>query len=450
MAERETIIAEATPPGYGGISIVRISGKAVPVMMRKILGKTLKPRYAEFRAFCAGNEILDEGIALYFQAPNSFTGEDVLELQCHGGYAAVRRVMDYLLQFPELRMAMPGEFTRRAFLNGKIDLTQAEAVAELIHAGSEEAAKSALLSLTGNFAQQINALKTLLTDLRTYLEGHIDFAEEEELAQSVHADRIKVDLEKIAQKLHDLIERAENGRKLHDGITVTLIGKTNAGKSSLFNALKGEDRAIVTNIPGTTRDVLRETINLHGVTINLSDTAGFNQTTVNPVELEGIRRTNAEVTRSMCLMLVHDLTSGESFDRELLSNLPQNSEKVVICNKIDRLNVPAKQIKTDDGIDVIYLSAKTGEGIDLLLDYLSKFTARHNVAGVFSTGQFALNCLYKVRSQIEMIQKNLEHLAPELIAEDVKEAQNELGKITGEVTSEEILDQIFANFCVGK
>ena len=450
MEIAETIIAEATPPGYGGISVIRISGIAVQLILQKILGKSLRPRYAEFGNFYAASEIIDQGIAIYFKAPNSFTGEDVLELQCHGGYAAVRRVMDYLLEFPEIRLATSGEFTKRAFLNGKIDLTQAEAVAELINANSKEAAKSALMSLTGNFSRGIDELKSKLIKLYSYLDGHLDFGDEEELSNQIDSKFLREHLEKVLQNLDNLINRAENGRKLQNGINVTIVGNTNAGKSSLFNALKGEECAIVTNIPGTTRDVLRETINLGGITLTLSDTAGFNDKTVDQLELEGIRRTNAEITKSKCLILVHDLTTGEILENKLLSWFPKECEKVIVGNKIDQIGLPARQFKTDSGLDVIYLSAKTGEGIDLLFNHLKRLVTRYNAAGVFSTSVFALDCLHKVDVQLKTTQHKLPHLAPELLAEELKAALSELGKITGEVTSEEILDQIFAHFCVGK
>jgi len=446
----DTIVAAATPPGRGGIGIVRISGPSVAEIARAIIGELPAPRVATPRDFHGSDgELLDSGLTLYFPAPHSFTGEDVLELHGHGGPV----VMDLLVQRAlELgaRAARPGEFSERAFLNDKLDLAQAEAIADLIDSGSVQAARAALRSLQGEFSAMVQGLTEAVIELRTYVEAAIDFPEEEidfladaELNQRL--DRVLVHFEGVAAA-------ARQGQILRDGMTVVIAGAPNAGKSSLLNRLAGYDAAIVTEIPGTTRDVLRERIDIDGMPLHVVDTAGLREVS-NVVEAEGIRRARAEMTRADRILFVVDGAAdpeASAFEQER-AQLPANLPVTLVLNKADL-------VEREPGLNSgsvpqrIWLSALTGAGLDLLRTHLKAcmgFAATE--AGSISARRRHLDALTRARRHVEEGREQLrDHRAGELLAEELRQAQSALGEITGEFTSDDLLGRIFSTFCVGK
>lgn len=440
----DTIAAIATPPGPGGVGIVRLSGPAAPAIAGQIVRNLPAPREARFARFRdADGTALDEGIVLYFAAPHSFTGEDVIELQGHGGPV----VMDLLLHrclACGARLAQPGEFSQRAFLNGRIDLTQAEAIADLIEAGSAGAARLAARSLEGRFADRVRALVEGLTALRVYVEAAIDFSDEEIdfLADGQVAERLQA----LAAQLAQLERSAHTGQMLRDGLTLVITGRPNAGKSSLLNALADSDTAIVTEIPGTTRDLLRERIQIDGLPIHLIDTAGLRDG-ADRVEQEGIRRATEALRKADGILLVFDDRLEEH--QGLLDGLelPPEIPIIRVRNKIDLTGrPPAIQVS---GREVeVSLSARTGEGVPLLRQSLR----RHAGLQQGEQGEFLAR-----RRHLDALRRGGDHIAqaasqaaPELIAEELRLAQQALGEITGEVSSDDLLGRIFSSFCIGK
>ncbi|MCI0401282.1 MAG: tRNA uridine-5-carboxymethylaminomethyl(34) synthesis GTPase MnmE [Gammaproteobacteria bacterium] len=446
----DTIAAVATPPGRGGIGIVRISGPLVGQIARALVERPFTPRTAQFSVFKDDRgEVIDFGIALLFPGPKSFTGEDVLELQGHGGPV----VMDVLLRrIIELgaRLARPGEFSERAFLNGKLDLAQVEAIADLIDSASQQAARCAMRSLEGAFSSRIHALVDLLVDLRAHIEGALDFPEEE--IDFLNDSAIEATLHSFIEQVDRLNAEAEQGCLLREGMRIAIIGRPNVGKSSLLNRLADQDLAIVTSIPGTTRDVIREEILIDGFPIHVADTAGLRFAS-DEVEEEGIRRTWEAVGRSDRILFVVECKEVvDSEDHRLLGRLQKSGDVTVVHNKID-LQRRQPGMDVHDHLPNVYLSAKTGEGIELLRAHL-KECAGYNGAmgeGGFMARRRHLDALARARA---FAQKGLEqltaHRAGELLAEELRLAQQALGEVTGEFTSEDLLAQIFSRFCIGK
>lgn len=448
MAEQniDTIAAIATPPGRGGVGIIRVSGPLAKTIANTILGKIPQPRFADYLPFLdENNDVIDSGLALYFIGPNSFTGEDILELQGHGGPV----VMDLLLQRVinlGARIAQPGEFSERAFLNDKVDLAQAEAIADLIEAGSEQAAKSAVKSLQGDFSQKIDDCVEALTHLRMYVEAAIDFPEEE--IDFLSDGHVTTSLENILTEIDNIFSSAQQGVLLRDGMRVVLIGQPNTGKSSLLNALAGRDSAIVTHIAGTTRDVLREEINIDGMPLHVIDTAGLRESD-DVVEQEGIKRTWIEIEHAdRVLLLVDDKTGITAEDEKIRQKLPKSLEMTLIHNKIDLTGTSAA-INNDNEIA---LSAKSGDGIDLLREHLKKIMGYTGLTeGVFLARRRHLDALIRAKEFVLNGQAQLnDSKAGELLAEDLRQAQHALGEITGHISSDELLGKIFSSFCIGK
>jgi tRNA modification GTPase len=446
----DTIVAVATAPGRGGVGVVRISGKQAAEIVEAICGKQPQPRYAQFTHFRdAEGEIMDSGIALFFPGPASFTGEDVVELQGHGSPLVMDQLCQRAIQLGA-RMARPGEFSERAFLNNKMDLAQAEAVADLIESSTEQAARSAVRSLQGEFSNRINAFLEELIHLRMYVEASIDFADEEiDFLAEAQVDK---QLQDLLKTLDGITGSARQGRLLREGISVVLAGQPNAGKSSLHNQLAGHDAAIVTDVAGTTRDVLREQIHLDGLPLRISDTAGLHEATDDIVELEGIRRTQKELAQADHVLLIVDDSQGiTAQDQKILADIPADKPLTVIRNKIDRSgHEPGETV--ENGRVTLLLSAKTGDGIELLRQHLFKAVGFHpEEEGVFIARRRHLDALGRARQSIINGYDCLTGMgAGELLAEELRQAQNALGEITGTFTTEDLLDHIFSSFCIGK
>lgn len=450
---KDTIVAIATPPGRGGIAVIRVSGPKVQAIARHLLTQLPPPRYALFTPFLnADGTMIDEGLALFFPHPHSFTGEDVLEIQGHGGPV----VQDLLLQrIVECgaRLAQPGEFSQRAFLNDKLDLAQAEAIADLIDAASVQAAQSAVRSLQGQFSQRIHQLVSQLMTLRMHVEAAIDFPEEEIdfLAETAYADQ----LQKVMYQLDAVKKAAFQGTLLREGITLAIAGKPNAGKSSLLNALSGRNTAIVTDIPGTTRDIIREYIHLAGIPLHILDTAGLRHSD-DPVEQEGIRRALEEINQADFILLVTDAaqTAVATSWRSLWPAeipLPTAKNILIIRNKIDLVEEPAAIHRTPEQTEIA-LSAKTGAGIDLLQQELTQRLNIVQQAGesTFTARRRHLEALDCAARHLDIAETHLQHRAGELVAEELRLAQQALGEITGEVRADDLLGKIFSSFCIGK
>ncbi|MGR9052709.1 MAG: tRNA uridine-5-carboxymethylaminomethyl(34) synthesis GTPase MnmE [Gammaproteobacteria bacterium] len=442
----DTIAAIATPPGNGGVGIVRISGRNAEQIARSILGKTPEPRRAQFSPFRnADDSVIDSGIALFFPAPHSYTGENVLELQGHGGAVVLDMVLRRVLSLGA-RLARPGEFTERAFLNDKIDLAQAEAVADLIESSTEQSARSALKSMQGEFSRRIHELVEELTELRIYVEAAIDFVDEEIdfLSDGVVESRIV----RLTEQIQAILKTAKQGRLLRDGMTVVLAGKPNAGKSSLLNALAGHNAAIVTDIAGTTRDVLKERIQIDGMPLHIIDTAGLRDSD-NAVEKEGIRRAREEIEKADKVLLLIDAEQPEH--QSILANLPAHINLTKVYNKIDLLGIEPQLIETEHGTQ-IYLSIKTGQGMALLTQHLKDSVGFNEAADdVFISRRRHIEALNKALGFVESaLQQLTNNIASELVAEDLRQAQNTLSEITGEFTSDDLLGRIFSSFCIGK
>lgn len=445
----DTIIALATPPGRGGIAIVRISGPLVKNIILTILDKPLQPRYAVYSSFLDSNsQIIDKGIALFFPAPHSFTGEDILELHAHGGPIITDSLIRQIVTLGA-RLAKPGEFTERAFLNDKIDLVQAEAIADLIDASSEQAARAAMRSLQGEFSEKINLIVHALIRLRTYIEAAIDFTDEE--INFLADKQIEMDLLHINTMLDVIQKEAMQGSLLREGITVVIAGLPNAGKSSLLNQLSGKDAAIVTDIPGTTRDLLREHISIDGMPLHIIDTAGLRESE-DPIEQEGIKRAYAEIERADLILFVIDANDPVIPDLNLfIKKIPTHTTVITIKNKIDLLN-ESPSITHHNKKTHIALSAKKGEGIELLKKQIkSTVGLQLTNEGIFSARRRHIDALIRASAFTHSGLKQLkEYQAAELLAEDLRQAQIALSEITGTFTSDDLLGKIFSSFCIGK
>ncbi len=443
----DTITAQATPPGRGGIAIVRVSGPLVPRICQAILGCLPAPRKALHQAFYAENgDTLDEGVAIYFPNPHSFTGEDVLELQGHGGPVVVDMLLKRALELGA-RMARPGEFSERAFLNGKMDLAQAEAVADLINASSSQAARSALRSLQGEFSTVIRAVTEKLIQLRVYVEAAIDFTDEEiDFLSDTHiADSIS----RITTELRDITQKAQQGSLLREGITAVIIGEPNVGKSSLLNALSGKQTAIVTDIPGTTRDVLRDYILIDGMPMHIVDTAGLRESQ-DIVELEGIRRAHHEMEQADIILYVVDASKHTTIAEMHLPAALSTRPVIFIQNKIDLVQTQPALTKQKQHT-VISLSAKSSEGIDLLKSHIrTQAGLQEQTEGIYLARRRHLDALARAEQHVSASFKQLEMQAGELAAEDLRLAQLALSEITGEFTADDLLGRIFSSFCIGK
>ena len=445
----DTIAAIATPPGRGGIGVIRLSGPDSAAIVAALSGPLPEPRQAALRRFRADDgTVLDYGLVLSFPAPQSFTGEDVVELHGHGGPVVLDLLLGRIVQLGA-RLARPGEFSERAFLNDKLDLAQAEAIADLIASDTAAAARAAVRSLQGEFSSQVNQLLEALIDLRLYVEAAIDFPEEDIdfLADGV----IETRLNSLQERLSTLQATADQGRLLREGMTVVIAGRPNAGKSSLLNRLAGREAAIVTTLPGTTRDVLREHISLDGMPLHLIDTAGLRDST-DPIEQEGIRRAWTEIAAADRILLVVDDQAGlTEQDQQLRQRLPTTTPVTVIYNKIDLSGRPPDWQDAAAGTE-IRLSAKTEAGLDLLRDHLKACRGyRGEATGLFMARRRHLEALARASAALEQALAQLTVFqAGELVAEELRAAQNALAEITGAFSSEELLSRIFASFCLGK
>ena len=446
MTDKDTIAAIATAAGRSGIGVVRVSGPRVEPIIKSMVGKPLAPRQAVLADFLdARGEVLDQGLALFFPAPHSYTGEDVLELQGHGGPVVLRELLKRCLELGA-RVARPGEFTERAYLNDKLDLAQAESVADLIDAATAEAAKSALRSLHGAFSQRIEALTHAVIELRMLVEATLDFPDEEiDFLKQADAEG---KLAAARAQLREVLAASQQGSLLRDGIHVVLAGQPNVGKSSLLNRLAGEELAIVTEIPGTTRDAIRQTINLEGIPAHVIDTAGLRESS-DPVEKIGIARTWALIEKADLVLLLVDATRGESAaDQAILAQLPNALPRITVMNKIDLVGqAPALERVKD--LTKVRLSAKTGAGVgELRQAILQAVGWRADGEGLFMARERHVQALERAASHLESAGRQGGTL--ELFAEELRLAQEAMGAITGEYTSEDLLGEIFSRFCIGK
>lgn len=450
----DTIVAQATAPGRGGVGIIRVSGPDVEAVANIILGKVPAVRYAEYLPFKdQNNDVLDQGIALLFKAPNSFTGEDVLELQGHGGPVVMDMLIKSILSIVNLRSANPGEFSERAFLNDKLDLAQAEAIADLIEASSEQAAKSALHSLQGEFSDKINHLVESLIYLRIYVEASIDFPEEE--VDFLSDGKIAKGLYEIIDNLNAVKEQAKQGAILRDGMKVVIAGRPNAGKSSLLNNLVGKESAIVTEIAGTTRDVMREHIHIDGMPLHIIDTAGLREG-ADEVEKIGIERAWQEIESADRILFMLDATTTDAEDpREIwpdfIDRLPKDIGMTIVRNKAD-LTGEVLAITEDHHHPVYRISAKTGLGVVALKEHLKEIMGyQGNTEGGFMARRRHLEAIDNAQRHLLEGKVQLEeYQAGELLAEELRITQQYLSEITGEFTSDDLLGRIFSSFCIGK
>ncbi|MDN3715177.1 tRNA uridine-5-carboxymethylaminomethyl(34) synthesis GTPase MnmE [Vibrio breoganii] len=450
----DTIVAQATAPGRGGVGIIRVSGPQANQVAQLVVGRELQPRRAEYLPFVddAGVQ-LDQGIALYFPNPHSFTGEDVLELQGHGGPVVMDMLIKRILSISGIRPARPGEFSERAFLNDKMDLTQAEAIADLIDASSEEAAKSALQSLQGEFSKRITTLVESLIHLRIYVEAAIDFPEEE--IDFLADGKVSTDLQTIINNLEAVRAEANQGAIMREGMKVVIAGRPNAGKSSLLNALSGKESAIVTDIAGTTRDVLREHIHIDGMPLHIIDTAGLREAS-DEVEKIGIERAWEEIQQADRVLFMVDGTTTDATNPqeiwpEFVDKLPNNMGMTVIRNKVDQTQETLGICHVNDPT-LIRLSAKTGQGIDALRNHLKECMGfSGNTEGGFMARRRHLDALDKAAEHLSIGQQQLEgFMAGEILAEELRITQQYLNEITGEFSSDDLLGRIFSSFCIGK
>jgi tRNA modification GTPase len=447
----DTIAAAASALGRGAVGVIRVSGPAVPRIAAAVLGSLPPPREAKVARFLGGNgEALDEGLALYFAAPKSFTGEHVLELQGHGGVLVMDLLLQRLLDLG-CRMARPGEFSERAFLNGKIDIAQAEAIADLIDAGTAAAARAAVRSMQGEFSARIHELQRLITELRKLVEAAIDFPDEE--LDFLPGSALGQRLAQIFARFESITAAARQGALLREGLNVVIAGKPNAGKSSLLNRLVGDEVAIVTDLPGTTRDVLRHHVHLDGMPLSLIDTAGL-RAAADVVEAEGVRRAVSELKKADRVLYVLDAASGERNSGDLTAELEELSPGVpvtLIFNKIDLIQVAARTDESKAPAQ-IFLSAKTGAGLDLLRAHLKSCAGFVlGESGALSARRRHLDALGRARGCVEQARETLTQTrAFELFAEDLRRAQLNLSEITGEFTSDDLLGEIFSSFCIGK
>jgi tRNA modification GTPase len=443
----ETIAAIATAPGRGGIGIIRISGKGLLAFAQALSGKLPDPRVATLADFIAADgSIIDSGLLLFFPAPHSFTGEDVLELQGHGGMVVLQMLLARCNSLGA-RLAEPGEFTRRAYLNDKLDLAQAEAVVDLIDAATSAAARSAVRSLQGEFSTEVHALVEQLTELRALVEATLDFPDEE--IDFLKAADAFGRLDRLQQKLTSIFERAQQGKLLQSGLHVVLAGQPNVGKSSLLNRLAGDELAIVTPVAGTTRDVVRGTLQIEGIPLHIIDTAGLRETD-DEIEKIGIAHTWREIQRADVVVLLVDARTGCSeADYSILAQLPAELARIIVYNKIDLAERRAGRHNENNGSAIgISLSAKQGEGIDFLRQELLRVAGWQPAENVFIARERHLNALTAARHYIAAAQAQLPQL--ELFAEELRFAQQSLSSITGEFCADDLLGEIFGRFCIGK
>jgi len=452
--DTDTIVAQATPPGRGGVGIVRVSGPLVQQVAKELIGKVPTPRMADYCSFLNGDgSELDQGIALFFNNPHSFTGEDVLELQGHGGPIIIDMLIKRILTISGIRTARPGEFSERAFMNDKMDLAQAEAIADLIDATSEQAAKSAVQSMKGDFSQHINDLVEALIKLRIYVEAAIDFPEEE--IDFLSDGIVLGDLNGIIEHLEQVRQQARQGSLLREGMRVVIAGRPNAGKSSLLNALSGQDLAIVTDIAGTTRDVLREHIHIDGMPLHIIDTAGLRESP-DKIEQIGISRAWDEINQADRVLFMVDSTETPHGDPhkiwpEFMAKLPPDTGVSVIRNKAD-LSGDVLGESSDNNYPIFNISAKTGEGVSLLKTHLKDCMGYQSVGeGSFMARARHIEALNHAKEHIDIGKDQLvDFNAGELLAEELRIAQNYLSEITGEFSSDDLLSRIFTSFCIGK
>ena len=454
MYQNDTIVAQATAPGRGGVGILRVSGPDCEAVAMAVLGKVPRLRYAEYLPFLdEQGQVLDQGIALLFKGPNSFTGEDVLELQGHGGPVVLDMLLRRILLLPGIRTARPGEFSERAFLNDKLDLAQAEAIADLIEATSEQAARSALHSLQGDFSRRINELVEALIRLRIYVEAAIDFPEEE--IDFLSDGKVAGDLYAVIERLAQVQQEARQGALLREGMKVVIAGRPNAGKSSLLNALAGRESAIVTEIAGTTRDVLREHIHIDGMPLHIIDTAGLRHTE-DAVEKIGIERAWAEIAQADRVLFLVDGTTTQATDPrqiwpEFVERLPAHIGMTLVRNKADLTGEPLATSE-EQGHPVYRISAKTGLGLDALRQHLKACMGyQGSVEGGFMARRRHLEAINHADEHLQLAKEQLEvYAAGELVAEELRLAQEFLSEITGQFTSDDLLGRIFSSFCIGK
>ena len=441
----DSIAAIATAPGRGGIGVIRVSGHNLAALAQAVIGKIPVPRQAGYAAFLdAQGQIMDQGIALFFPAPHSYTGEDVLELQGHGGIAVLQLVLQRCLELGA-RLAQPGEFTQRAFLNDKLDLAQAESVADLIAATTSQAARSAMRSLQGEFSQAIHSLVERLIRLRMLVEAMLDFPEEEIATPDVA--RRDAQLKALQQDLASILRLAQQGSLLREGAHIVLVGQPNVGKSSLLNRLSGEEVALVSAIPGTTRDALRQAIQIGGIPLHIVDTAGLRESQ-DEVEQMGMARTRGVLQKADAILIVLDAANGMGADdQKILSELPPDIPRLHIHNKVDLLGQSARA-EQRAGENHIYLSAKTGAGLELLRNQMLMLIGWQQEAGVFMARE----------RHVRALQAALDHVRnaasvvcqAELFAEELRLAQESLNAITGKFTPDDLLGEIFSHFCIGK
>ena len=442
----DTICALATAYGQSGIGVIRVTGPLSKSISKKILHQDLQPRYAYYGSFFDNdNNLIDKGVAIAFPGPNSYTGEDVVEFQGHGGVSVIKKLLETIISL-DVRVAEPGEFTKRAFLNGKMDLVQAEAVQDLIQSSSEESALSAVRSLTGEFSEKINQILSELIALRVFVEATIDFSDEE--IDFLESHEVSSKLHSLKVTLLNILESANQGAILRDGIHVAIAGKPNAGKSSLLNSLTKQPSAIVTDVAGTTRDVLKETIQIDGMPIHIIDTAGLHNSD-NIIEQEGIRRAHTEINNADVVLLVYD-ASDKSVDLSILPESVKDKPKIVIKNKID-LTGSKTGIQKIQNNPEISISAKNGDGINIVRKALADFAGLNsNTEGVFLARKRHIIAINETLSFINSAISQLDGGASELVAEDLRQAGMHLGQITGEFSSDDLLGQIFSSFCIGK
>ena len=442
----DTICAIASAIGQSGIGIIRVSGPLVKSIFKQILQTNLKPRYAYYGPFYDyEGSVIDKGVAIFFPGPNSYTGEDIVEFQGHGGLSVLRKLLETITD-SKVRLAEPGEFTKRAFLNGKMDLIQAEAVQDLIQSNSEESALSAVRSLTGEFSTKINVLLSELISLRVFVEATIDFSDEE--IDFLESHEVSSKLYALKKSLKDILNTATQGAILRDGIYVAIAGKPNAGKSSLLNSLTKQSSAIVTEIAGTTRDVLKETIHVDGMPVHIIDTAGLHNSD-DVIEQEGIRRANMEIKNADIILLVYDSNDSE-FDLTILPDSVKDKPKILVRNKIDLLGLKPSVQKVENVLEIA-ISTKNGEGVDSLQDALSEFAGLNATAeGVFLARKRHINAIEETLVFIRNAIDQLKQGSSELVAEDLRQAGLQLSQITGEFSSDDLLGEIFSSFCIGK
>jgi len=449
LNESSTIAAISTAKGVGGIGVVRVSGKRALEIAKNICKIELSPRKVKFTSFKdKKNIILDQGIVIYFPSPNSFTGEDIVEFQGHGGVMVLNLILKACLSFGAI-LAEPGEFTKRAFLNNKLDLSQAESVADLINASTEAAAKSAINSLRGVFSNKINNLLKNLTELRIFVEACLDFPEED--INFIDQGKVDEKLINLEKNVSEILNAARYGQLLRDGLKVALIGQPNVGKSSLLNQLAKESKAIVTEIPGTTRDPIKSDISIQGIPIHLTDTAGLRETG-DIVEKLGIEKTWEAIKEADITLIIVDVTDNNfDYENKLKNELPKDNEIIIIRNKIDLLKEQSR-VDEQNNVTEIFISAKKGNGIKLVEKEIIKIAQRDENSSdkedLFMARTRHIDALEKVKSALRKALLNLQ--SPELVAEELMIAQKFLSKITGEFSSDDLLGHIFGQFCIGK